>query len=46
MAYGFEPYRITQEEADRSHGNDERIPAASLGEAVERLTELIKELSR
>jgi acetylornithine deacetylase/succinyl-diaminopimelate desuccinylase-like protein len=45
-AYGFESYRITQEEADRSHGNDERIPAASLGDAVERLTELIKELSQ
>lgn len=45
QTYGFEPYRLTDEEYDRSHGNDERLGVASLGAGIELLAELLEELA-
>jgi acetylornithine deacetylase/succinyl-diaminopimelate desuccinylase-like protein len=45
-AYGFEPYRLTSEEADLAHGNDERLSAANLLFGIDLLTDLLLELNR
>lgn len=42
--YGFLPIDLTPDDAARMHGDDERIPTASLGSGVRRLAELLVEL--
>ncbi len=46
QAYGFEPYRLTAEEAALSHANDERLSARNLRDGVVLLRELVLELDR
>lgn len=43
--YGFEPYRLTFEERDLAHGNDERIKVENIKFGIDLLTELLKELN-
>jgi acetylornithine deacetylase/succinyl-diaminopimelate desuccinylase-like protein len=43
-AYGFEPYKLTEAEADLSHAQDERISTRNLALGVELLTDLLLEL--
>ena len=45
-AYGFEPYRLTEEDAGRAHGHDERLPVGEIRYGVELLVELLGELDR
>lgn len=44
--YGFESYRLTEEEADLSHSNNERLRVENLGWGISFLTQVIKELNR
>ena len=44
-AYGISPIGITEDDARRAHGIDERIPLASLEPAVEYLYRLVLELA-
>jgi len=44
-AYGLSPIAITESDARRAHGADERIPAASLRSGVEFLHRLVLELA-
>jgi acetylornithine deacetylase/succinyl-diaminopimelate desuccinylase-like protein len=46
QAYGFEPYRLTDEQASLSHSNDERLSARNVREGVQLLLELLRELNR
>jgi len=46
QAYGFEPYPLSAEEAARAHGNDERLPVASLLEGIAIQIDLLEELDR
>jgi acetylornithine deacetylase/succinyl-diaminopimelate desuccinylase-like protein len=45
-AYGFEPYRLTEEETALAHGNDERLSVQNLRDGVVILRELLLELDR
>lgn len=42
--YGFEPYRLSDEEYDRAHGNDEYQPVTNLALGMELLTQIIEVL--
>ena len=44
-AYGFEPFRLDDEELDRAHGDDERVSIENLGFALQFLYEVIVELN-
>jgi acetylornithine deacetylase/succinyl-diaminopimelate desuccinylase-like protein len=44
-AYGIDPTALTEEDARRAHGIDERLPIASLRPAVEFLYRLVVELA-
>lgn len=44
VSYGFVPFELTAEEADRMHGLNERVSTANLREATRRLLELLQEL--
>jgi acetylornithine deacetylase/succinyl-diaminopimelate desuccinylase-like protein len=44
-SYGLFPYPLTEEDARRAHGIDERIPAASLRAGVELYYRLLSELA-
>jgi acetylornithine deacetylase/succinyl-diaminopimelate desuccinylase-like protein len=44
VSYGFVPFELTPEEADRMHGLNERVSTANLREATRRLVELLQEL--
>ncbi len=46
QAYGFEPYALTEKEADLSHSNDEHLRLSAVTDGVELLIELIRELHR
>jgi acetylornithine deacetylase/succinyl-diaminopimelate desuccinylase-like protein len=44
-AYGIDPIALTEEDARRAHGIDERIPATALRTAIEFLYRLVVELA-
>lgn len=44
-AYGIDPIALTEDDARRAHGTDERIPAAGLRQAVEFLYRVVVELA-
>lgn len=44
-AYGFEPFKLDDEELNRSHGDDERVSVENLGFALQFLYEVILELN-
>lgn len=44
--YGFEPYRVTGDEIDLAHGNDERISAENVRFGVELMTAVVSEMDR
>lgn len=44
-AYGFEPFKLDDEELSRSHGDDERVSVENLGFALQFLYEVILELN-
>ena len=44
-AYGFEPFKLDDEELNRSHGDDERVSVENLGFALRFLYEVILELN-
>lgn len=45
LAYGLLPYPLAEADVARMHGNDERIPVGSLGQGVEFLYRIVKELA-
>ncbi|HET6976136.1 MAG TPA: M20/M25/M40 family metallo-hydrolase [Pyrinomonadaceae bacterium] len=44
-AYGFEPFKLDDNELSRSHGDDERVSVENLGFALQFLYEVILELN-
>jgi acetylornithine deacetylase/succinyl-diaminopimelate desuccinylase-like protein len=44
VVYGFLPIDLTPEDAGRMHGDDERIPTASLRDGVRRLADMLRAL--
>lgn len=44
-AYGFEPFKLDDNELERSHGDDERVSVENLGFALQFLYEVIMELN-
>jgi len=44
-AYGFEPFKLDDDELSRSHGDDERVSVENVGFALQFLFEVIKELN-
>jgi acetylornithine deacetylase/succinyl-diaminopimelate desuccinylase-like protein len=44
-AYGFEPFKLDDNELERSHGDDERVSVDNLGFALQFLYEVIVELN-
>lgn len=44
-AYGFEPFRLDDNELNRAHGDDERVSVENLGFALQFLYEVITELN-
>ena len=44
-AYGFEPFKLDDNELNRSHGDDERVSVENLGFALQFLYEVIMELN-
>lgn len=44
-AYGFEPFKLDDDELNRSHGDDERVSVENLGFALQFLYEVIIELN-
>ena len=44
-AYGFEPFKLDDNELNRSHGDDERISIGNIAFALEFLFDVIKELN-
>lgn len=45
IAYGVDPFRIERTEQERgSHGNDERVPVAALGDGVRFIHDLLRAL--
>lgn len=45
-AYGFEPYCLTDGEANRTHGNNERMPVKSFRFGMDLMLDLVLELNR
>ena len=45
IAYGFEPFKLDDNELNRSHGDDERVSVENLGFALQFLYEVIVELN-
>ena len=45
QAYGLDPFPLTQEDASRAHGDDERLPLASFPKGVELLTRIVAEFA-
>jgi acetylornithine deacetylase/succinyl-diaminopimelate desuccinylase-like protein len=45
-AYGFEPYKLLDEEAALTHGNNERISVANVGFSILFLADILRELNR
>ncbi|HEY7786285.1 MAG TPA: M20/M25/M40 family metallo-hydrolase [Pyrinomonadaceae bacterium] len=45
IAYGFEPFKLDDNELNRSHGDDERLSLENLGFALQFLYEVIMELN-
>jgi acetylornithine deacetylase/succinyl-diaminopimelate desuccinylase-like protein len=43
-AYGFEPFKLDDNELDRAHGNDERISVENVGFALQFLFDVVMEL--
>lgn len=46
LAYGFEPYKITDEEGNLSHNNDERLSVENVKFGIDLMTDIIMELNR
>jgi len=44
--YGIYPYPITSQDLERMHGNDERVPVASLESGLRMITNLLIEVAR
>jgi len=45
-AYGFEPYKLTEEEEELSHSNNERISIENIRYGIDLLTDILKELNK
>ena len=45
IAYGFEPFKLDDNELNRSHGDDERVSVENVGFALQFLYEVIMELN-
>ncbi len=45
QAYGLLPFPLTQDDEDRMHGNDERVPVSSLSFAVRLMFDLVRRLT-
>lgn len=45
-AYGFEPFKLDDDELDRAHGNDERISIENVGFALQFLFDVMMELNQ
>jgi acetylornithine deacetylase/succinyl-diaminopimelate desuccinylase-like protein len=45
QAYGLVPFPLTEEEYQRMHGDDERIPLASFTKGVDVLARIVAEFS-
>jgi len=45
IAYGFEPFKLDDNELNRSHGDDERVSVENLGFALQFLYDVIMELN-
>ena len=45
-AYGFEAYKLTQEDWDRAHGNDERMGVDNIKFAIDLMTDILIELNK
>lgn len=45
-AYGFEPYQITEEEAELAHGNNERLSVANVQFGIDLLTDIVVTLNK
>jgi acetylornithine deacetylase/succinyl-diaminopimelate desuccinylase-like protein len=43
--YGLVPFPLTEEENQRMHGDDERIPVASFTKGVDALTRIVVEFA-
>jgi acetylornithine deacetylase/succinyl-diaminopimelate desuccinylase-like protein len=44
-AYGFEPFKLDDNELSRSHGDDERVSVENVGFALQFLYEVVRELN-
>lgn len=45
IAYGFEPFKLDDEELERSHGDDERVSVENIGFALRFLCDVVRELN-
>jgi acetylornithine deacetylase/succinyl-diaminopimelate desuccinylase-like protein len=45
QAYGLWPFPVTEEDLKRMHGDDERLPIASLNKGIEVLTRIVAEFA-
>lgn len=43
--YGIYPYPISAQDLERMHGNDERVPVASLESGLRMITNLLLEVA-
>jgi len=46
LSYGFEPFAITQDDDERVHGNNERIPVKNFADGVRLMWEVVDNFSR
>jgi acetylornithine deacetylase/succinyl-diaminopimelate desuccinylase-like protein len=46
VSYGFVPFALTEEDLDRAHGNDERIPVKTFADGVRLMWEVVYEFSK
>ena len=46
VSYGFEPFAVTQEDDERVHGNDERIPVKNYTDGLRLFWNLVYDFSR
>jgi acetylornithine deacetylase/succinyl-diaminopimelate desuccinylase-like protein len=45
QAYGLSPFPLTQDDASRVHGDEERMPLASFSKGVAVMTHIVTEFS-
>ncbi len=46
LSYGFEPFAITQDDDERVHGNNERIPVKNFADGVRLMWEVVDNFSK